>query len=458
VPKVSVIIPIYNTERYLAQCLDSVVAQTLEDIEIICVDDGSTDGSATILREYAQRDERVVVVHQQNQGLSAARNAGLDVASGDFIQFLDSDDWAEPTLLEDAYTRCVDDQAEMCIVRFRYVREDTGVTLDADCSLRMNLIPEKRPFSRADVSGGLFELSTPAAWNKMLSRSFVAHKGLRFSGGAFDIEDVPFTYMALIQAERITVVDKVLVNYRTGVAGSLMANVHERPTAICQALLLVKDGAKSLGVFDEIERDFVSTALDQCLYHLKIAKTVEAFQTLYEALKQTYFAELGIDGLARDDHPDQLQYDRYVRIQSMPAESYLFAETAGLRIDLATRLEQYGALRITLEQRTEQLGNLRADLAARSAEIKDLRADLAARSAEIKDLRADLAARSAACESLERKLKKTSSELAAANASLAKADAKLTRIEHSRSYRMARRLARIVSRIRHPLASSRKAR
>ncbi len=317
-PKVSVIIPIYNTERYLPQCLDSVVAQTLEDIEIICVDDGSTDGSDAILREYAQRDERVIVVHQENQGLSAARNAGLDVASGDFIQFLDSDDWAEPTLLEDAYTRCVDDQAEMCIVRFRYVREDTGVTLDADCSLRMNLIPEKRPFSRSDVSGGLFELSTPAAWNKMLSRSFVVDKGLRFSGGAFDIEDVPFTYMALIQAQRITVVDKVLVNYRTGVAGSLMANVHERPTAICQALLLVKAGAQRLGVFEEIERDFVSTALDQCLYHLKIAKTAEAFQTLYEALKQTYFAELGIDGLASDDHPDQLQYDRYVRIRPCP--------------------------------------------------------------------------------------------------------------------------------------------
>ncbi len=354
-PKVSVIIPIYNTERYLPQCLDSVVVQTLEDIEIICVDDGSTDGSDAILREYAKRDERVIVVHQENQGLSAARNAGLDVASGDFIQFLDSDDWAEPTLLEDAYTRCVNDQAEMCIVRFRYVREDTGATLDADCSLRMNLIPEKRPFSRADVSGGLFELSTPAAWNKMLSRSFVVDKGLRFSGGAFDIEDVPFTYMALIQAQRITVVDKVLVNYRTGVAGSLMANVHERPTAICQALLLVKDGAKRLGVFEEIERDFVGTALDQCLYHLKIAKTAEAFQTLYEELKQTYFAELGIDGFARDDLPSQLQYDRYLRIQSMPAESYLFEETAELRVDLATRLEQYSALRIALEQRSEQL-------------------------------------------------------------------------------------------------------
>ena len=90
--EVSVIIPIYNTEQYLAECLDSVVNQTLSDIEIICVDDGSPDRSIDILMEYAAKDDRIQIIRQENKGLPAARNAGLRVASGDYVYFVDSDD------------------------------------------------------------------------------------------------------------------------------------------------------------------------------------------------------------------------------------------------------------------------------------------------------------------------------------------------------------------------------
>ena len=99
-PKVSIIIPVYNVERYLRQCLDSAMNQTLRDIEIICVDDGSTDGSGRILDEYASVDSRFVIVHQANGGLSDARNSGITRATGDFIVFLDSDDFCEVTLCE----------------------------------------------------------------------------------------------------------------------------------------------------------------------------------------------------------------------------------------------------------------------------------------------------------------------------------------------------------------------
>ena len=91
-PKISVIIPVYNTEKYLKECLDSVLTQTFKDMEIICVNDGSTDNSAAVLNEYAQKDSRIKIVTQQNQGLSAARNSGLDVATGEWIYFADSDD------------------------------------------------------------------------------------------------------------------------------------------------------------------------------------------------------------------------------------------------------------------------------------------------------------------------------------------------------------------------------
>lgn len=101
-PKVSVIIPIYNTQPWLKECLDSVLRQTLVDFEVICVDDGSTDSSGDVLREYATKDARFVVISQTNQGQSVARNAGLKVARGKYIYFLDSDDFIEPDLLETA--------------------------------------------------------------------------------------------------------------------------------------------------------------------------------------------------------------------------------------------------------------------------------------------------------------------------------------------------------------------
>lgn len=95
IPKVSIIVPVYNTEKYLRRCLDSIAAQTFADWECICVDDGSPDAAGAILDDYAAKDSRFVVIHQENGGVSRARNAGLDAACGEYVGFVDSDDWVE---------------------------------------------------------------------------------------------------------------------------------------------------------------------------------------------------------------------------------------------------------------------------------------------------------------------------------------------------------------------------
>ena len=101
-PKVSVIIPVYNVEEYLPTCLDSIINQTLEDIEIICVNDGSPDNCLSILNNYAGQDSRIIVINQENTGVSGARNRGLEVAGGKYIVFVDPDDWCEAECLEKA--------------------------------------------------------------------------------------------------------------------------------------------------------------------------------------------------------------------------------------------------------------------------------------------------------------------------------------------------------------------
>lgn len=123
-PLISVIIPVYNVEQYLRRCLDSVVAQTYQNLEIICVDDGSVDHSGKICDQYAARDARIKVIHQENQGLSAARNRGLDAAEGEYIAFVDSDDY----ILEDMYKKMLDKlldyNVDLCVCQWQYEFSD----------------------------------------------------------------------------------------------------------------------------------------------------------------------------------------------------------------------------------------------------------------------------------------------------------------------------------------------
>ena len=124
-PKISIIVPIYNVAPYLRQCMDSIIQQTYPNIEIICVDDGSTDESGTIADEYAKKDSRVRVIHQENQGLSAARNAGYSRSTGEYIMYLDSDDWIDLDTCETAIDIALKYDAEL--VFWAYVRVYEGM-------------------------------------------------------------------------------------------------------------------------------------------------------------------------------------------------------------------------------------------------------------------------------------------------------------------------------------------
>lgn len=128
--KVSVIIPVYNTERYLKQCLNSVLAQTLEEIEIICVDDGSTDSSLSILQSYAENDSRIRIIHKENGGLVSARKAGVKAAKGIYIGYVDSDDWIEPEMYERLYRYGVENQADLVCSGYFLEGNYTTVHLD----------------------------------------------------------------------------------------------------------------------------------------------------------------------------------------------------------------------------------------------------------------------------------------------------------------------------------------
>jgi len=122
--KISVIVPVYNVEKFIKRCLDSIINQTMRDLEIILVNDGSTDNSGKICDEYAQLDNRITVIHKENGGLSSARNTGLDVATGEWISFVDSDDYIEKNMYEVLYKTAIEEDVDICICFFKYLTVD----------------------------------------------------------------------------------------------------------------------------------------------------------------------------------------------------------------------------------------------------------------------------------------------------------------------------------------------
>ena len=361
-PKVSVIIPVYNAEQHLRECLDTVVGQTLSDIEILCVDDGSTDESMSILKEYADKDPRLSVLQQENAGAGAARNNGLRAARGDYLSFLDADDFFELTMLEKAYEKCVSDDADIAVYRATFYDPRARRSVEAEWPLGAESIPDVVPFTPEDVSDRLLALFAPAPWNRLFRRAFVLEKGLEFQE-IKRANDLYFTMLALVYATRITIVDEALVYYRVGSATSLQATNHETPLEFYDALLATREHLRGTGTFDTFERSFVNAALIHCLYNLRSLKTHDAFDALYRRLQDEMLHELGIDGREPEYFLLERTYEQYVRIRELSAGEYLFNEDRDLRDRLTRTNNRQKKMTAKLRKADAKLAKIRASRA-----------------------------------------------------------------------------------------------
>lgn len=293
-PWVSVVVPVYNAKKHLRECLDSIAAQTLERIEVICVDDGSTDGSLDVLYEYAAADPRFVVVTQQNQYAGVARNKGIDIARGEYLVFWDADDYFDATALEKMYRQCEADGADICVCGARQLFQDTGKILHGPMYLVKKQVPAKRPFNRSDIPLHILTFTTMVVWNKMFRRSFVVDEGLRYAASRSN-NDVEFAVCALCTARAITVVEGDLVTYRRN-QGTALTNTLEA-TAL--------DPVKTwVATRRELERrhvlpriSFANRAATSITYMLRNMTSYEGFKTTATYLRERGMKELGLNGI-----------------------------------------------------------------------------------------------------------------------------------------------------------------
>lgn len=315
-PKVSVIIPVYNAEMYLRECLDSIVNQTLQDIEIICVDDGSTDGSLTILQEYEKKDPRVRVLTQPNINAGAARNHGLRYATGDYLSFLDADDFFDLSMLEKAYEQSTEQNSEICVFHCDHYYEGQG-TFRRLPSIRENNLPKERPFAAKEVKQDLFNTFVGWTWDKLFLREYVVENRFLFQEQR-TTNDLLFTYFALAKAQRITIIKEVLAHHRTYVKTSLEATRAQSWKCFYHGLRALQEALQEAGLYQYFLRDFVNYSVSFSLSNL-YALPWPIQEQLYDILKQEWYKKLDVL-----DHEESFFYNKneYKVLKSVLEEPY----------------------------------------------------------------------------------------------------------------------------------------
>ncbi len=219
--KISIVVPVYNVEKYLRECLDSLVNQTLEDIEIICVNDGSTDSSPQILEEYASKDNRIKIFNQENQGVSAARNFGIKNVNGEYLTFVDSDDWIKKDACEILYKTIKERNSD--ILLFSYFNYYDNFIIQ-DIRLKKILITAKdKNIKFKDYSNEFFKVPLMTC-GKIYKTDVILNNNIFFPLNIHVSEDMVFVVKSFINAESISIIDVGLYYYRRSTSQSLSKN------------------------------------------------------------------------------------------------------------------------------------------------------------------------------------------------------------------------------------------
>lgn len=286
---ISVIIPVYNVEKYLSECLHSICNQTFEDLEIICVNDGSTDNSLNILQNYAKKDLRIKIITQENKGLGCARNVGLAHATGEYIVFIDSDDFLFENSIEKMYINARSNNSDLVIFRFNIF--DEGNFSRGGFGLE-NMFGDKDylnfTFNYKDLGKFLLNANF-AAWSKFYRRDFLTKHDFTFPVGTA-YEDVLFHVETLIKADSLSFVPEFLYNYRESNSDSIMHNNDNiwDILAVCDS---VESFLKTDGYFDELKLKFLIFKITQLVQYVLFSQSEEFFDVvceIFQSFDETY--------------------------------------------------------------------------------------------------------------------------------------------------------------------------
>jgi glycosyltransferase involved in cell wall biosynthesis len=252
IPKVSVIIPVYNIEDYLSQSLESVLGQTLKELEVLCVNDGSTDGSLNLLKEYQSKDDRIRIIDKENGGQGIARNKAIKLAKGEYIAFVDGDDWIKSTMYEELYQKAKRHDAEIAMCDYEHYFESSG-TLGRRWRLPISDKFDGKVFKWQDVKNEIFRLKT-GCWSRIYLNSFLQANQIQFAEGVIYEDDI-FSFKSLLLAKKMVLVRKPFYKYRQEREGQTTQET-KKVFDIFKVTPLLEDFLKSHEEFNQLAAQF----------------------------------------------------------------------------------------------------------------------------------------------------------------------------------------------------------
>jgi len=308
-PLVSIVIPVFNVEQYLGKCLDSILGQTLKDIEVICINDGSTDSSGAILREYAGKDGRIRLEEQENSGAGCARNRGLALASGKYVIFIDPDDWCLPDMMRGMSQVAERDNADVVICGVQRYDESSG-TIVSVRRFSEELMSLSQPFSAEMIAHGIFLRFEHSPWNKLWRRQFVNELGFQFQPNP-RANDLFFIDSSLSCARRISLVNSPYYCYRIARAGSSQNTNDKTPLMFCKAYKALKEVLVERGTWETFRVCFCRAVFSSMVFTLKSLHRAEVLKAAYEELRSKWMQYFELPRMTRADFRDDAVFQSY---------------------------------------------------------------------------------------------------------------------------------------------------
>lgn len=312
--KISVIIPVYNVENYLRECLNSVINQTLKDIEIICIDDGSTDSSLKILQEYKKQDNRIILLTQKNEGANIARTKGLKIAKGEYIGFVDSDDWIDLDFFECLYNEAVNKNADIARTNIKIIENNIEINNEYNKIIEKKVI-ENKTLDKTEHWNVI--------WNSIYKSKFLRKNKIDYFDNDLPMcHDMPFTCRADLLAKKIVSVSDVYYYYRKCRQGQLIEPTVERVFCGLRSQLICTEFINSIKLNKKTYKKAYNKSLDTLDYFYKIGLTINEF----DELKQNEYKKVYNKILDNYKYKNEMEFDESKKINVLKFLSdYVFS-------------------------------------------------------------------------------------------------------------------------------------
>lgn len=317
-PAISVIIPVYNVERYLEKCLDTLVNQSFKSFEIICIDDGSSDDSLEILKKYSDKYDCIYFSAQNHLGAGEARNYGMSMAQGEYFLYLDSDDFFDLSMLEKCYNKISETSADMCVFGAQNYNEGVDTITPMPWMLNELFLPQKDTFSLVELEPNGFDITAPVPWNKLIRAKLALKNNVRFQSIQYS-NDVAFILTCMALADKITILKEVLVTYRRFHIESLQTNRSKNALLFLESLRELKKRLVYYGKYEKLRVSYANRVMNSLAHNIEAIEDINNARAIYDLINSDQWEEFSLDLLHKKNCGKK---ENYNNISQLKTESF----------------------------------------------------------------------------------------------------------------------------------------